>query len=584
MPIHFTSSISIDQPGIHLQFLYNPKWEELQSHLTSLSSKIPNSYRYQLPQKNNAKSHENWSASCSLQSHLFYLPHSILCLAYYPIRRTRCQKNMPSLFEQWSNAVTHFFSLVPNRDVPMYVHIPRVEGEDEIRDGLWNGAMEASGYQDEKGMKEFWKSIECFIVSDEFEVKKKQKVAVSPPPKKRVIRVIKKRGGGGGSASKKDAIAKYMIAGQIALVRKEVQYLVDLTSNIKTTEFLKNHYKNGMKNGWYFPDLCAKSKKMSKLLESYRRGSYRIHILNKEKLKKEKLNLILSVNAGSKMKPYLMMIEYDTLGKGKGKRKIHPKRLKKLRESMKTCMMVGKGVIFDSGGMDLKPGGPNLIEMKNDMTGSAIVYGFTKLLQYMPPSVDQRVVTMIPLVENRMDGASTHSGNKIETRHGMDVMVMNTDAEGRLIMGDAFSYGVELYKPNMVMDVATLTGAAHSFSSGKFSIASVRNIPTMTSEYQKWIQQLKDRKEDILTIPFRDEFLGYMRGTKGEALSVRYDMRANFLQASGFLGNFLPDSTPWFHLDLSQSSYGNYGSNQGHSSMTGIYACVYGWKNWMQHV
>jgi leucyl aminopeptidase len=161
---------------------------------------------------------------------------------------------------------------------------------------------------------------------------------------------------------------------------------------------------------------------------------------------------------------------------------------------------------------------------------------------------------------------------------------MNTDAEGRLIMADAIAYGMKRYKPDMLMDMATLTGQAHTISNGEFSILVGRNIPMYKTNYQEWLQELKERKEECVILPFRKEYLERMRTKEGEVLSVRYDDRSNIYQSVGFLGNFIPDDLPWLHMDISQGMNGNLSGYQGHASMVGILAFVHGWDKWMRNI
>jgi len=156
-------------------------------------------------------------------------------------------------------------------------------------------------------------------------------------------------------------------------------------------------------------------------------------------LEKNKFNALLSVSKGSKETPYLISLKYS------------PKE-----KARKHLLLVGKGVTFDSGGISIKPGA-GMEEMKFDMAGAAAVIGTMKSISLLEPKIE--VTALVPAVENMPGGNAVKPGDIIEAYNGKTVEIINTDAEGRLILADALAYGVEKYKPDAVIDFATLTGA-----------------------------------------------------------------------------------------------------------------------------
>ncbi len=167
--------------------------------------------------------------------------------------------------------------------------------------------------------------------------------------------------------------------------------------------------------------------------------SIKTEIFDQKWLEKNKLNALLSVSKGSKEPPYLISIKYS------------PKE--KVR---KRLLLVGKGVTFDSGGISIKPSA-NMEEMKYDMAGAAAVIGAMKSISLLGPKIE--VIALVPAVENMPGGNAAKPGDIVKAYNGKTIEIIDTDAEGRLILADALAYGVEKYQPDAVIDFATLTGA-----------------------------------------------------------------------------------------------------------------------------
>jgi leucyl aminopeptidase len=289
--------------------------------------------------------------------------------------------------------------------------------------------------------------------------------------------------------------------------------LGDLPGNICTPSYLANQAKKIAKQ---HPRLSCK-------------------ILDEKQMKALGMNSLLSVTAGTEQPAKLIVLEYNAGKTGE-----------------KPIALVGKGVTFDSGGISLKPGA-GMDEMKYDMCGAASVLGtFATLAESKLPL---NVVGIIPTVENMPSGKATKPGDIVKSMSGQTIEILNTDAEGRLILCDALTYAGR-FKPTMVVDIATLTGAcvmalgshatgmlsnddelANSLTSaGQFSADRVWRLP-LWGEYDK---QLKSNFADMANIGGRE---------------------AGTITAACFLGRFTKDYR-WAHLDIAGTAW-NSGANKG---------------------
>src|SRR5262249_46353253 len=179
-------------------------------------------------------------------------------------------------------------------------------------------------------------------------------------------------------------------------------------------------------------DFAREARKMA------RANGLQLSVLGKREIQREKMGGLLAVNAGSVRPPVFAIGEYRP------------------RRSRGTAVLVGKGITFDSGGISIKPA-PSMGEMKYDMMGAATVFACAAAAKRLALPV--RVVALAPLTENMPGGSATRPGDILRMRSGKTVEVDNTDAEGRLILADALSYA-EKYRPDVLLDFATLTGAA----------------------------------------------------------------------------------------------------------------------------
>ncbi len=270
----------------------------------------------------------------------------------------------------------------------------------------------------------------------------------------------------------------------------------------------------------------------------------KINVLNKEQLKKMGMNLILAVNKGSVNPPMLITLEY----------------INSNNKDDKNICLVGKGVMFDTGGINIKY--DQFYDMKSDMAGSAIVYGVIKTLADL--GIKKNVIGILPIVENDVDGKATHPGDIVKSYSGKTVEILDTDAEGRLILADAIYY-CKKYNPKIIIDIATLTGqVAEIFDSIATGIMS---NDTKVIETFKRIGQIENEK--IWDLPMWDEYVEDTESTIADIKNInRGD--ASTINGAAFLINFLPTpKTKWAHLDIAGVSYNLEDTDTKYEGATG---------------
>ncbi|MGF1612636.1 MAG: M17 family metallopeptidase [Gammaproteobacteria bacterium] len=228
-----------------------------------------------------------------------------------------------------------------------------------------------------------------------------------------------------------------------------------------------------------------------------------------------------------------------------GRASQHPPRLIDLRwgdESNPKLTLVGKGVCFDTGGLDLKSAKAMRL-MKKDMGGAAHALGLGRLV--MAAALPVRLRVLIAAVENAIAGNALHPGDVIRTRQGLTVEIDNTDAEGRLILCDALAESSR-EQPELVLDFATLTGAART--------ALGTDIPALfcrQDDVASGLLRSAEREQDPLwRLPLYAPYRALLKSTLADLLNATDSPYAGAITAALFLGEFVPENTPWAHLDL----------------------------------
>jgi leucyl aminopeptidase len=272
-----------------------------------------------------------------------------------------------------------------------------------------------------------------------------------------------------------------------------------------------------------------------------------ITVFNEKELSKRNMNGILSVGKGSAHPPGLIVIRYSPGTQKKNK--------------LKTIALVGKGVMFDSGGISIKPA-QNMWEMKADMSGAAVTAG--AVYAAAKAGLNLNIIGIIPAVENMPSGTAFKPGDIIVTASGKSVEVDNTDAEGRIILADALDYASK-EKPDVIIDLATLTGAC-VVALGDFTAGLFTKNDTLAESLLKSSLRTTER---IWRMPMWDE---YNRYNKSELADVKNlgGKWGGAISAAKFLENFVDKDIPWAHLDIAGPAMPNDSADYTQKFMTGF--------------
>lgn len=251
----------------------------------------------------------------------------------------------------------------------------------------------------------------------------------------------------------------------------------------------------------------------------------RTHTLGKTQIESLKMGGLLAVNKGSIDPPTFTIMEY--------------KPAKQVNK--KPIVLVGKGVVYDTGGLSLKPTAGSMDVMKSDMAGAAAVAGAIYLAALQKLNV--HVVGLIPATDNRPGQNAYAPGDIITMFNGSTVEVLNTDAEGRMILADALSYSTK-YKPELVISVATLTGAAMRAIGTKATVAMGNADDKTFQQLEKAGAQVHER---IVRLPFWDEYAEEMKSKIADLKNIG-GPNAGMITAGKFLEHFTKH--PYIHLDI----------------------------------
>jgi leucyl aminopeptidase len=214
-------------------------------------------------------------------------------------------------------------------------------------------------------------------------------------------------------------------------------------------------------------------------------------------------------------------------------------------KSVAPTVLVGKGITFDTGGISLKPG-PGMDEMKFDMCGAASVLGTFRALAQLQPALN--VVGLIPTCENMPDGRAIKPGDVVTSMSGQTIEILNTDAEGRLILCDALTYA-ERFKPRAVIDIATLTGAC------VIALGHVRTGMYASDDglAQALLQAGENAMDPCWRMPLDDEYADGLKSNFADVANVA-DRAAGSVTAAKFLQRFA-GKFPWAHLDIAGTAW-----------------------------
>ena len=287
------------------------------------------------------------------------------------------------------------------------------------------------------------------------------------------------------------------------------------------------------------PDEYAKR---IKLMKKY---GLKINVYDDKKLKKLGMNTLLGVGQGSVRGSYLVTIEWNGL-----------------KDNSKPLAFVGKGVCFDTGGISLKPA-KFMEDMTYDMAGSAVVVGLMKSLALRKAKVN--AVGVVGLVENMPGGNAQRPGDIVKSYSGKTVEILNTDAEGRLVLADALTYTEEKFKPRLIVDLATLTGAI-IVSLGSEYAGLFSNNDKLSKEL---IDAGEKVEEKVWRMPLNKNFDKLIDSKNADMQNINYVGGAGSTTAAQFLQRFILKNTPWAHLDIAGMAFSKYGGALNSGGATG---------------
>ena len=283
----------------------------------------------------------------------------------------------------------------------------------------------------------------------------------------------------------------------------------------------------------------------AKRLNSLRKYGLKVTVYNEKKLKKLRMNTLLGVGQGSIRGSYLVTMEWNGLSK-----------------KSKPLAFVGKGVCFDTGGISLKPA-KFMEDMTYDMAGSAVVVGLMKSLALRKAKIN--AVGVVGLVENMPGGNAQRPGDIVKSYSGKTVEILNTDAEGRLVLADALTYTEEKFKPKLIVDLATLTGAI-IVSLGSEYAGLFSNDDKLSKQL---INAGEKVEEKVWRMPLNENFDKLIDSKNADMQNINYVGGAGSTTAAQFLQRFILNKTPWAHLDIAGMAFSKYGGALNSGGATG---------------
>ena len=293
------------------------------------------------------------------------------------------------------------------------------------------------------------------------------------------------------------------------------RYLADTPSNLMTPAILADSVRKkflGLKN-------------------------MKVSIWNKDRIKKEKMGGVLGVAQGSAQDPRVIIMEYKGLSSD-------------TKKSQKPLCFVGKGLTFDSGGISLKPP-KNMDEMKFDMCGSTAVIG--TLLAIARLKLKVNVLGLVGSAENMPGARAIKPGDVLKARNGKTMEVLNTDAEGRLVLADILSYACE-QKPEFIVDAATLTGAIIVALSNIYT-----GVFTRHTQLEKQIKEASLRSgEKVWPLPLDDFHVRDIKSQVADVANISSVSGGGSSTAAAFLEHFVEKNIPWAHLDIAGTAWNTH--------------------------
>ena len=333
---------------------------------------------------------------------------------------------------------------------------------------------------------------------------------------------------------------------------------VDLKTNLyvvekknKKTNFLRNKL-NALLDGVFLtrdlvsePGNILHPDEYAKRITKLKKFGLKVTVYDQKKLKKLGMNALLGVGQGSIRGSYLVTIEWNGA-----------------KNKSKPLGFVGKGVCFDTGGYSLKPA-KFMEDMTYDMAGSATVVGLMKTLALRKSKIN--AVGVVGLVENMVSGNAQRPGDIVKSYSGKTIEVLNTDAEGRLVLADALTFTEEKFKPQFIIDLATLTGAI-IVSLGSEYAGLFSNNDKLSKQL---IEAGESVEEKLWRMPLNGNFDKLINSKNADMQNINYVGGAGSTTAAQFLQRFIINKTPWAHLDIAGMAFSKYGGALNSGGATG---------------
>ena len=294
------------------------------------------------------------------------------------------------------------------------------------------------------------------------------------------------------------------------------------------------------------PNVLNPKEYVNRLLKLRKLG-IKVTTYNEAQLKKLGMHSLLGVGRGSVNESFLVTLEWN----GNKKDKKAP------------LSFVGKGVCFDTGGISLKPA-KFMEEMKYDMAGSAVVAGLIQALATRKAKVN--AVGVVGLVENMPGGNAQRPGDIVKAYNGKTIEVLNTDAEGRLVLADALSFTEAKFKPRFMIDLATLTGAI-IMALGEEYAGLFSNNDDLSNKLFKIGEKVKEK---VWRLPLHDNYDKLINSTIADMQNINYSGGAGSITAAQFLQRFVTSKTPWAHLDIAGMAFSKKAANLNPGGATGF--------------
>ena len=283
----------------------------------------------------------------------------------------------------------------------------------------------------------------------------------------------------------------------------------------------------------------------AKRINSLKKFGLKINVYDEKKLKKLGMNALLGVGQGSIRGSYLVTMEWNGA-----------------KNNSKPLAFVGKGVCFDTGGISLKPA-KFMEDMTYDMAGSATVVGLMKSLAVRKARIN--AVGVVGLVENMPGGNAQRPGDIVKSYSGKTIEILNTDAEGRLVLADALTFTEKKFKPKFMVDLATLTGAI-IVSLGSEYAGLFSNDDKLSNQL---IEAGNKVDEKLWRMPLHKNFDKLIDSKNADMQNINYVGGAGSTTAAQFLQRFVLNKTPWAHLDIAGMAFSKYGGALNSGGATG---------------